>query len=629
MKPKSLLPQFRILATTSFFAMSMGAHAAVKTWTGTTDATWNTNANWGGAIPVTGDSLVFTSATGSGGLTLSDNLMTPGTFNVVGITFNAGSGAYVINPATAGTNGFTLTGPVTNNSTSLQTINDQISIAAVRTVTTATGGGDIALGGVISGAGGISKAGTGTLTLSGANTYTGTTLVTAGKLAISSTGSVGSTAGISAVNNATLEISGTYSLTSAAAMQNAGTTSLVDIKSGGIFNAGGSGGVTIGQNTTTTGTIDVSGTYTQTAGTLILGNAATTQAGNGIMNVKNGGLVTFGTGMVDSSAAMTPNGNGVALGRSSSAVGTAVSSGTINLETGGTIQTAKDIVRGTGNGYFNFNGGTLRAVADGTDTGILLDVTTTTVNGGGATIETNSGVTLTVADAMVAGSGSGGLIKKGSGTLNITGANTFAGATDIQAGTLKLDTGSTIANTSSITVGTNATLDATLASLTLTGAQTLQGKGQVTGTVITGANTSTIVPGGALSAGTLTLATLNAASGSTFNFELGTTSDQLVIGALTGSTAAGDLIFNLTGATGIATSTAYTLFTFTSQSGFDETDLAALTLPTGLSLDPSFGVGGWNIDDTNKTLQVQFIPEPASALLGSLGLLALLRRRRN
>ena len=148
--------------------------------------------------------------------------------------------------------------------------------------------------------------------------------------------------------------------------------------------------------------------------------------------------------------------------------------------------------------------------------------------------------------------------------------------------------------------------------------------------MITGANTTTIAPGS--SAGTLTLNNgLNAALGGTFNFELGASSDLLAItGALTGSTNAGDLKFNFSDAGGIQTGTTYTLFTFGSQTGFTEADLSALTIPNGWTLDPSFDINGWKIDDTSptKTLQVQFIPEPASALLGGLGLLALLRRRR-
>ena len=152
--------------------LSQPAYGANDTWVGNTSNLWNVPANWS-ALPVTGDSLQF-GAAASSGLTLSDNLMTPGTFNVAGVTFTSAAGAYVINPATAGTNGFTLTGDITNNSTNTVTINDDIVTTAGRTVTTVPGGG-VTLGGNISGTGGgLSLTGGGNLTLAGAVNYTGT-----------------------------------------------------------------------------------------------------------------------------------------------------------------------------------------------------------------------------------------------------------------------------------------------------------------------------------------------------------------------------------------------------------------------------------------------------------------------
>ncbi len=49
---------------------------------------------------------------------------------------------------------FNLTGGVTNSGTNLETINDAFSMTAVRTFTTTTGGGNITVGGNISGTGG-------------------------------------------------------------------------------------------------------------------------------------------------------------------------------------------------------------------------------------------------------------------------------------------------------------------------------------------------------------------------------------------------------------------------------------------------------------------------------------------
>ena len=129
------------------------AHAANDIWVGNTSTSWNVPANWSTAPtgPVTADTLEF-GAAGTAGTTLVDNLMTPTTFSIAGITYDAGAPAYVVNPGTVGTNGFTLTGGITNNSTSLQTISDNIIVSANRTITTTPGGGDVTLSGTLSGA---------------------------------------------------------------------------------------------------------------------------------------------------------------------------------------------------------------------------------------------------------------------------------------------------------------------------------------------------------------------------------------------------------------------------------------------------------------------------------------------
>jgi len=174
---------------------SLAAPATVysQTWNGSTSNSWGTATNWSSSpsVPVSGGSLIFTSATGAGGLNLNNNL-TSGSFNINAITYNAGAAAFVIGDGTTAANSgnaFVLVGTVTNNSTSLQTINNPFSMTAARTF---TGSGSVNPGGNISGTGGaITKTGAGALTLSGSNSFTGGIAVQAGSLNIGSAGALG------------------------------------------------------------------------------------------------------------------------------------------------------------------------------------------------------------------------------------------------------------------------------------------------------------------------------------------------------------------------------------------------------------------------------------------------------
>ena len=112
-------------------------------------------------------------------------------------------------------------------------------------------------------------------------------------------------------------------------------------------------------------------------------------------------------------------------------------SGTFNL-TGGNL-TATEITDNGGNGTFNFDGGTLHAGASST-------VFMHGINGGAnlnspATIDT-AGFNDTISQVLMDGGLGNGLIKNGTGTLTLSGANAYSGATTVNAGTLATTTAS-------------------------------------------------------------------------------------------------------------------------------------------------------------------------------------------
>ncbi|NLE38730.1 MAG: hypothetical protein GX621_11965, partial [Pirellulaceae bacterium] len=183
------------------------------------------------------------------------------------------------------------------------------------------------------------------------------------------------------------------------------------------------------------------------------------------------------------------------------AEGNTSSVATLNLNVGGTVETPYITSQQGTSATLNFDGGLLKALENTTESPFISNPGTVTsfalnVLDGGARIDTN-GFDATITEGLLDGDElGGGLTKLGDGTLTLGGANTYTGATLVEAGGLSV-TGSL---TSNVTVADGAAL---------------LGTGTIVGDVVAGAG-ATLAPGESI--GTLTV-TGNLAIAGTFDVE--------------------------------------------------------------------------------------------------------------
>ena len=254
-------------------------------------------------------------------------------------------------------------------------------------------------GGRITGSGGLVKTGTGILTLTGANSYTGGTLVSDGVLLGTATSLQGNI-----VNNAAVVFD-----------QNTNGTYAGDMSGTGLLVKNGGATLTLsGNNSYTGGTIVAAGTLVGTSNSLggdILNNSAVVfdQAFNG----------TYAGSMSGAGALVKAGGGTLVLGQSNShAGGTSVIGGT--LRAGASNALGGNLVIG---------GGSSVDLA-GFGQSLTNLIGTGSLSLGSATLQVSTGV---FGGAI---SGSGRLVKTGSGTLALTGANSYTGGTTVSGGAL-------------------------------------------------------------------------------------------------------------------------------------------------------------------------------------------------
>ncbi|WP_440533699.1 autotransporter outer membrane beta-barrel domain-containing protein [Variovorax sp. YR566] len=434
------------------------------------------------------------------------NLGDGSTLNLTGAAFTInGNGTLNIGNATAnGTTAGTVTGLV-GSITNAGTINFNQSDAAYTFATAIAG-----TGAVVQNASGITF-------LTGANTYSGATIVNAGLINFSNGGNLGT--GRITLNGGSLQWAA------------ANTTDI----SGRLNALGASGGTfdTNGNDVTLASGISGTGGLTKTgAGILTLTNANSytgeTTISNGTLKLAGAGTLAGATGVSLTGASAVfdlSTGSSQSVAHLSGAAGSLVALGANTLTlTDNTSQTFGGSLTGTGGGLVKQGTGTLTLsgastytggtalrqgrlnlgnnLALGTGTLLMDDDTTLGFSADGLTIANaiqltgnNDPVIDTGAfNAILSGAISGGgfITKEGTGTLTLSGANNYTGATNVAQGTLKAGAANTFSAASAHSVASGATLDLagfnqSVASLANSGTVSLVGATAGTTLTVTGA----------------------------------------------------------------------------------------------------------------------------------------------
>ena len=385
----------------------------------------------------------------------------------------------------------------------------------------------------------VGGSGTGTLDVTGG--YVSNRLGTLGRIANSfgtatvSSGTWANSSNLTVGNNGTgtLNVTGGYvSNVNGSVANNTGSVGTVTVSSGTWAN---SSDLYIGYSGT--GELNVTGGYVSSLGGFLgldanrVGTATVssgTWANSNNLTVGNNGI---GTLNVTGGYVSTTNGT---LGRNATSVGTAtVSSGTLansgNLEVGrtgtgtltmnGGLVTVGGTLSQGGAGTINLNSGGTLQIGTGT-TGGVLGVSTLTNNG---TLVFNRSDASTYSGII---SGTGAVTNQGGGTLTLDGANSFSGVTTISGGVLALS-GTGAIGTGGLNLGTTGSpgvfdlLGLTAGTYSLPSSASLAGVGTISGNGKSLAVLGSLAPGN--SAGTITVGTglaLNLSNSGTSLFEI-------------------------------------------------------------------------------------------------------------
>ncbi len=257
----------------------------------------------------------------------------------------------------------------------------------------------------------------------------GTMLVENGGLVTNADATIGGDAG----SIGSVRVTGTGSLWSSSSYLVVGSagSGTLSVDDGGIARVGpgGSGVLTLGNAGVGAGTLNIGAAAGQAAlapGT-VQASAVTGGAGSGVRMVNfnhTGTAYTFAPNLAGNLRVQQNGGTTILSGSNSYAGGTLVA--------GGTLSVASDASLGAVSGVLTMNGGALRTTDN-------MDIARQVVLEGNGTLEVANETYLNVFNTV---SGTGSLSKTGTGYLTLIGAQTYTGATSVQNGFLKIESGS-------------------------------------------------------------------------------------------------------------------------------------------------------------------------------------------
>jgi autotransporter-associated beta strand protein len=471
----------------------------------------NATSTFSGTITDTNGTLAL-EKTGSGTVVLTGTNGYSGPTTITGGTLQIGDGG--------------TTGSIASNA---GVINDAILIF--------NRSNDLTVACDISGGGALTKQGAGVLTLSGNNNYTGQTTISTGTLRLASPTAMQNSS-LVAINANRLEIMTSAGITSNSSVSmNGGTIALNQpAPAPGLTHAFEQFAFAHNtQNFTSSNVNDGNATLTFANGTVRSGSGGTAtlnptgvnlvigsfEGGNtGTSTLRLGGTTTLNRidDAIENGARTTQNiiksntGTWTLSGDNVYTGNTTIEQGTLKVGASGAIPSGA----GTGNVVFNTAANTAILDLNGNDAtinGLIQASASTTnrvVNNSPATLATltagENDTTSTFAGIIADNTGTGGtlaLTKTGTGTLTLSGPNTYTGDTTVSAGTLVLTDNAQLRFVTGTTSGTNNRLAGT-------GTVTLNGDFNID-TILTDAS--------ALSSGSWTLvdtATLTETFASTF-----------------------------------------------------------------------------------------------------------------